>query len=459
MTMATNTAANATSPTFGAGLGGTIIRRGDANYDQARRVWNGMIDRSPAIIVRCASTADVVAAVNFAREEGLVLSVRGGGHNIGGSAVCDDGLVIDLSPMRAVTVDPTRRIASAQGGALWKDLDEATHVHGLATTGGVISSTGIGGLTLGGGLGWLMRSYGLACDNVVAVEIVTADGSVRRASATENAELFWGVRGGGGNFGVVTNFEYRLHPVSDMYGGMLVYPFARAGEVLRKYRELASTAPDELAIFAGLMTAPDGTPITAVLVGYNGSALGGEAAIKPLRDLGPVADQVGVIPYPALQSMLDEGFPSGLQVYWRSDFLKALPDEAIDTLVEQFSSVTSPLSALLIEQFGGAVGRVPAGDTAFAQRDALFNLAIISRWADPTTAASHVEWARRSGEAMRPFASGGVYVNYLGDEGEDRIRAAYGPEKHARLVALKRQYDPANLFRLNQNINPGSGTR
>ena len=452
--MTTNAPAGLAGPTFGAGLSGTVIRRGDADYDTARRVWNGMIDRSPAMIVRCASTADVVAAINFAREEGLVLSVRGGGHNVGGFAVCDDGLVIDLSSMRAVTVDPARRIASAQGGALWKDVDAATHVHGLATTGGLISSTGVGGLTLGGGLGWLMRSYGLACDNLVAVEIVTADGTVRRASATENADLFWAVRGGGGNFGVVTTFEYRLHPVSTMYGGMLVYPVARAREVLRLYRDLAAKAPDELTMFAGLMSAPDGTPIVAVLVGYNGPASAGEAAIKPLRDLGPVADQVSTLPYPALNSMLDEGFPHGLHVYWRSDFLKALPDEAIDTLCERFSSVTSPLSALLIEQFGGAVARVPAGDSAFAQRDALFNLAVIARWTDPATAGSHVDWARRSSEAMRPFASGGVYVNYLGDEGEERIRAAYGAEKYAKLVAIKKRYDPTNLFRLNQNIKP-----
>jgi FAD/FMN-containing dehydrogenase len=452
--MTTNAPAGLAGPTFGAGLSGTVIRRGDADYDTARRVWNGMIDRSPAMIVRCASTADVVAAVNFAREQGLVLSVRGGGHNVGGFAVCDDGLVIDLSSMRAVTVDPARRIASAQGGALWKDVDAATHVHGLATTGGVISSTGVGGLTLGGGLGWLMRSYGLACDNLVAVEIVTADGTVRRASATENMDLFWAVRGGGGNFGVVTTFEYRLHPVSTMYGGMLVYPVARAREVLRLYRDLAAKAPDELTMFAGLMSAPDGTPIVAVLVGYNGPASAGEAAIKPLRDLGPVADQVSTLPYPALNSMLDEGFPHGLHVYWRSDFLKALPDEAIDTLCERFSSVTSPLSALLIEQFGGAVARVPAADSAFAQRGALFNLAVIARWTDPATAGSHVDWARRSSEAMRPFASGGVYVNYLGDEGEERIRAAYGAEKYAKLVAIKKQYDPTNLFRLNQNIKP-----
>jgi FAD/FMN-containing dehydrogenase len=413
-----------------------------------------MVDRSPAIIVRCSSTADVVAAVNHARDNGLVLAVRGGGHNAGGLALCDDGLVIDLSGMRAVTVDPGRRTARAQGGALWRDFDAATHPHGLATTGGLISTTGVGGLTLGGGLGWLMRQHGLACDNVTAVEIVTADGSVRRASATENADLFWGIRGGGGNFGVVTSFEFRLHPVRSLYGGMLVYPGPRAPEVLRRYRDVAMSAPDELTVFAALMTAPDGMPITAVLTAYNGPVSAGEAALKPLRDLGPVADQVTEMPYPALQSMLDEGFPSGLQVYWRSDFLESLPDDAIDALCERFNAITSPLSALLIEQFGGAVARVPADETAFAQRDALFNLAVISRWTDPATAETHIGWARKSSESARPFASGGVYVNYLGAEGADRVRAAYGA-KYDRLVALKQKYDPTNLFRTNQNIQPG----
>jgi FAD/FMN-containing dehydrogenase len=319
----------------------------------------------------------------------------------------------------------------------------------------VISTTGVGGLTLGGGLGWLMRSYGLACDNVLGVDIVTADGQVRRASATENPDLFWGVRGGGGNFGVVTGFEFRLHPVRTIYGGMLVYPFARAREVLRRARDLAMAASDELAVFAVLMTSPDGMPITALLLGFNGDAARGEAAVRPFRDLGPVADQVAEIPYPALNSMLDEGFPSGLQVYWRSDFLSGLPDEAIDMLCERFAAVTSPLSALLIEQFGGAVARVPASETAFAQRDAMFNLAIITRWGDPSTAASHIEWARATSDAARPFTTGGVYLNYLDAEGPERVRAAYGPAKYDRLVALKRKYDPTNLFRVNQNINPG----
>ena len=444
---------NPSLQSFGAGLSGTVIRRGDAGYDQARRVWNGMIDRSPAAIFRCSSTADVVAAVNFAREEGLVLAVRGGGHNAAGLALVDDGLVIDLSGMRGIKVDAGKRIAYVQGGTLWGQLDAATHAHGLATTGGVISTTGVGGLTLGGGLGYLMRQHGLACDNVLAVEIVTADGQVRRASATENPDLFWAVRGGGGNFGVVTSFEFRLHPMRTLYAGMLVFPGPQAPQVLRRYREVAENAPDELTVFAALMTSPDGHPITAIFPAYNGPVSKAEAAVKPFRDLGPVADQVQEMPYPALQSMLDEGFPSGLHVYWRSDFLKGLPDEALDALVGRFQAITSPLSALLIEQFGGAVARVPADETAFAQRDAMFNLAIVSRWTDAATAATHTDWARQTSAAIRPFASGGVYVNYLGEEGADRIKAAYGP-KYEKLVAVKKKYDPTNLFRVNQNIQP-----
>ena len=443
-----------TPSTLSTRLSGSVIRRGDAGYDDARKVWNGMIDRSPAIIVRCGSTEDVVAAVNFAREHGLLVAVRGGGHNAAGLGSCDDGIVIDLSGMRGVTVDAERRIARVQGGARWREMDAATHAHGLATTGGLISTTGVGGLTLGGGLGWLMRSYGLAADNVIGVEIVTADGQVRRANATENPDLFWGVRGGGGNFGVVTMFEFRLHPVHTVYGGMLVYPAARAPEILRRYRDLAASASDELTLFAGLMTSPDGIPIVAVLSCYNGPAAMAEPAIQPLRDLGPVADQVSEMTYPALQSMLDEGFPNGLQVYWRGDFLTGLPDQAIDALCDAFSSVTSPLSALLIEQFGGAVARIPADETAFAHRDSLFNLAVISRWTDPTTAEQHKDWSRRASAAMQPFTSGGAYVNYLGAEGSERVRAAYGPAKYGRLVALKRKFDPTNLFRVNQNIRP-----
>ena len=289
---------NTSIQSLGAGLAGSVIRRGDSDYDQARRVWNGMIDRSPAAIIQCASTADVVAAVNFAREEGLVLAVRGGGHNAAGLAVCDDGIVVDLSGMRGVTVDAEKRTARVQGGALLRDLDAATHRHGLATTGGLISTTGVGGLTLGGGLGWLMRQHGLACDNVVGAEVVTADGQVRRASATENPDLFWAIRGGGGNFGVVTHFEFRLHPMTTLFGGMLVFPGPRAPEVLRVYRDLATEAPDELTLFAGLMTSPDGHPINAIFAAYNGDPKKGEAAIQPLRALGPVADQMSVCRIP-----------------------------------------------------------------------------------------------------------------------------------------------------------------
>ena len=438
---------------FGTGLEATIIRKGDAEYDAARRVWNGMIDRSPAIIVRPTSTAEVVAAVKLARDSGLVLAVRGGGHSAAGLGMCDDGVVIDLSAMRNVRVDAAHRIAYVQGGALWRDLDAATHPHGLATTGGLISSTGVGGLTLGGGLGWMMRQHGLACDNVMAAEIVTADGQVRRVSATENPDLFWAIRGGGGNFGVVTTFEFKLHPMKTLYAGMLVFPGPRAPEVLRRYRDLAMSAPDELTLFTGLMTSPDGHPINAIFAAYNGPASKGEAAIKPFRDMGPVADMVSEMPYPALQSMLDDGFPHGLNVYWRSDFLKGLPDAALDMLVDRFNAITSPLSALLIEQFGGAVARVSADETAFAQRDAMFNLAIISRWADAATAQTHIDWAKASSEAARPFASGGVYVNYLGVEGVDRVKAAYG-SKYDKLVAVKTKYDPSNLFSTNQNIQP-----
>jgi len=439
---------------FMKGLTGTIMRPGDAGYDDARRVWNGMVDRSPAIIARCHSASDVAAAVRFAREANLLVSVRGGGHNAAGLAVSDGGLVIDLSGMRGVAVDAAQRVARVEGGARWREVDAATHAHGLATTGGLVSTTGVGGLTLGGGLGWLMRSYGLASDNVVGMELVTADSEIRHASATENPDLFWALRGGGGNFGVVTAFEFRLHPVRTMYAGMLIYPFSRAREVLRRYRDVASTAPDELTLFAALMTSPDGVPITAILVGYNGAAAAGEAAVRPLRDLEPVADHVTEMPYPALQSMLDDGFPSGLQVYWRSNFLSGLPDEAIDLLCDRFVTVTSPLSSLLIEQFGGAVSRVGAAESAFPHRQAPFNLAVIARWAGPPAAAPHSTWARGVSEVMTPFTSGGVYVNYLGTEGAERIRAAYGPATYERLVAVKRKYDPMNVFRMNQNISP-----
>ncbi|HEU5433744.1 MAG TPA: FAD-binding oxidoreductase, partial [Thermomicrobiales bacterium] len=415
----------ATLRAFRADFTGETLRAGDAEYDAARRVWNGMIDRRPALIARCANPGDVVRALALARAEALPVAVRGGGHSAAGLAVADGGLVIDLSPMRAVDVDPVARTARAEGGATWADFDRATHAHGLATTGGAISTTGIAGLTLGGGLGWLMRSYGLACDNLLAAEVVTADGRQLVASADENADLFWGLRGGGGNFGVVTAFTYRLHPVGPVLGGMLVHPAARAEAVLRHYRDVTREAPDGLTTFAALMASPDGMPIVALLPSWNGPLAEGEAAMQPLRDFGPpVADQVGPLSYPQLQSMLDEGFPSGLQVYWRSDFLPGLSDEAIATIVAHFGRITSPLSAILIEQLGGAVGRVGVDETAFTHRDADYNLAIIARWNDPAEAERHFAWVRELAAAVRPFARG-VYVNYLG-VGDDasRVRAA-----------------------------------
>ncbi len=434
---------------------GSVVHPGDPAYDDARTVWNGMIDRRPAVIVRCADTADVVAAVKHAREAGLGVAIRGGGHNAAGLAVADGALVVDLTGMRGVEVDPGRKIARAQGGATWGDFDRATQAHGLATTGGAISTTGVAGLTLGGGLGWLMRSYGLACDNLIGAEVVTADGSVVTTSEQSNPELLWGLRGGGGNFGVVTSFTFKLHPVGPVFGGMVVHSAEKAREVLRFYREFSHSAPDALTLFAGLMTSPEGAPIVAMLGAYNGPVEEGERALKPVREFGPpIADQMSAMPYTALQSMLDEAFPGGLHVYWRSHFLKDLNAGAIDVLVDRFSEVASPLSALVIEHFGGAVARIPRDATAFDHRDAEYNIAIIGRWPEPAMAEANIAWTRQVWSALEPH-SRGVYVNYLGvDESADRVRAAYSTEKFARLSSLKRTYDPDNLFRFNQNIKP-----
>lgn len=448
----------ATLAEFRAQLGGAALAPGDPGYDDARRVWNGMVDRRPALIARCANTADVVAAVNFARAHGLGVAVRGGGHSAAGLAVADGALVVDLTPMRRVDVDPAARVARAQGGATWADFDQATAAHGLASTGGAISTTGIGGLTLGGGIGWLMRRHGLACDHLIGAEVVTADGRVVRTSETENPELLWGLRGGGGNFGVVTEFTFRLHPIGQILGGMIIHPIARAPEALRAYRAFTASAPDEVSAFAGLMTTPDGMRVMAVIMGYAGDDLAaGERVLAPLRSFGPpLADMVQPMPYTALQTMLDEGFPAGLPVYWRSHFLKDIPDDLLDTLCDRFAGVTSPLSALLIEHLGGAVARVPRDATAFDHRDARYNLAIIARWPDPALAAPSIAWTRGVWDATAPHALG-VYVNYLGvGESDERVRAAYGPAKYDRLAKLKARYDPDNAFRFNQNIKPAN---
>lgn len=438
-----------------AAISGEVILPDSPNYDAFRHVWNGMIDRYPDAIARCRSVDDVVAAVRFARRHDLPIAVRGGGHNAAGLAVIDDGLVIDLTEMNAVEVDAERRIARAGGGATWGDFDAATQRHGLAATGGAISMTGVAGLTLGGGLGYLMRKYGLACDNLIGAQVVLADGTVVTTSETERPELLWGLRGGGGNFGVVTEFAFQLYPLSGTYAGLILHPRARAAAALRAYRELTAAAPDELTAFCALLTSPDGAPLVAYVLAYAGDAAAGEAAIAGFRAFGePVADLVAPMPYTALQQMLDEGFQPGPHVYWRSHFLTGLPDEAINIVVAGANAAPSPLSAVLVEHVGGAVSRVGRDETAFDHRDAEYNLAIIARWLDPAEEEANIAWARTLWEAMQPYARG-VYVNYLGvGDSADRVREAYSPAKYARLAALKREYDPENIFRRNQNIAP-----
>lgn len=436
-------------------IGGNLILSDHPRYDEARRVWNGMIDRRPAAIALCRTVEDVVAAVRFAGEHGVEVAVRGGGHNAAGLAVVDDGLVIDLSEMNRVEVDPERRIARAAGGATWADFDAATQAHGLATTGGAISMTGVGGLTLGGGLGWLMRKYGLACDNLVGAQVVLADGSIVRTSETERPELLWGLRGGGGNFGIVTEFEFQLYPLEGMYAGLIVHPREQATAALRHYREVSAADPDELTAFCALLTSPEGAPNIAYLLAYVGDAAAGEGAVAGYRTFAePLADMVGEMPYVALQRMLDDGFQPGPHVYWRSHFLTGIPDEAIDIIVAGANAAPSPLSSVVVEHAGGAVARVGQDDTAFDHRHAEYNLAIIATWLEPADAEVNIAWARELWEAVQPYARG-VYVNYLGvGDSTDRVREAYSPAKYARLAALKREYDPRNTFRRNQNILP-----
>jgi FAD/FMN-containing dehydrogenase len=441
---------------FGAALRGALLRQGEDGYDAAREVWNGMIDRKPALIARCAGVADVIQAIAFARTHNLLVSVRGGGHGIAGHAVCDGGLMIDLSSMKGIQVDPMRRTARAQAGVTWGEFDHETQAFALATTGGTLSSTGIAGLTLGGGLGYLMRRFGLACDNLLSVDIVTADGQLRTASATEHPDLFWGVRGGGGNFGVVTSFEYRLHPVGPLVlGGLILHPFAQAREAAQFYRTFTSTAPDELTTLLGFLTAPDGQKVVAFIVCYSGPLDQGEEIIRPLRSYGaPLADLVAAVPYRTVQELFTPAYPPGRLNYWKSSFLHELSDAAIETMIAQFSAVPSPLSAAALEQLGGAVGRVGAHETAFGERSAHYNLLITAEWIDPVESAANIQWTRALWTAMQPFTKERVYVNYLDLGEEERIKAAYDGVTYDRLVALKNTYDPTNLFRLNHNIKP-----
>jgi FAD/FMN-containing dehydrogenase len=442
---------------FEAGFRGILLRPGAAGYDDARQVWNGMIDRRPALIARCAGPADVVCAVNFARDQDLLVSVKGGGHNITGNAVCERGLMIDLSRMKGIRVDPRKRTARAEAGLTWGEYNRETQAFGLASTGGVVSTTGIAGLTLGGGLGWLMSKHGLSCDNLVSADIVAADGKLLTASAEENPELFWGLRGGGGNFGVVTSFEYRLHPVGPVLAGMVLYPIAKAPEVLRFYREYARGCPDELTAFAALMTSPEGMPVVAIVVGYIGEIAMGEKLVAPVRRFGtPLADTIAPMSYVELNSLLDAAVPyGGVQRYWKSSFLKELGDEVLDVMVDRAAVMRSPMSMVGFFHMHGAATRVDPDATAFGLRDDQWDYDVISQWQDRSESAGHIEWTRAFWTAVEPFASGAVYVNHLDAEEGVRIRAAYSSSaSYQRLVALKTRYDPANLFRLNQNIRP-----
>ncbi len=440
---------------FQAGLRGQLLRPGDDAYDEARKLWNGMFDRRPALMARCAGTADVMSAVRFARDHGLHVAVRGGGHSFPGHSVCDGGLVIDLSRMSAIRADPTARRARAQAGARWIDFDHETQAFGLATTGGTVSDTGIAGLTLGGGLGWLSSKYGLTVDNLIAADVVLADGRFLTASAAENQDLFWGLRGGGGNFGVVTSFEYRLHAVGPtILGGMVAYPLGKAKEVLRFYRELSKAAPDELTVYAAFIDPPGGDTVVALFCCYCGPLDKGEEVIRPLRSLGtPVHDMLGPIPYVAQQRLFDAGFPAGSYYYSKADFLADLTDEAIEVFAAYAATKPSPLSGILVQTACGAASRVASDALAFAHRTFPYAPLIVSQWLDPADSEENVDWARDFWTALHAFAGGGVYVNDLSHDDENRVRSAYGAN-YERLAALKKTYDPENFFRLNPNVKP-----
>jgi FAD/FMN-containing dehydrogenase len=447
---------------------GEVIRPGDEGYDEARAIWNGAHDRRPALILRCAGVSDVIRGVEFARSQDLLLAVRGGKHSIPGFSTCDDGMVLDLSPMQAVRVDPAAGTARAEAGVTWGVFDHETQAHGLATTGGLVSTTGVAGFTLGGGIGWLMRKHGLTCDNLLAADVVTADGRLLRASADENADLFWGLRGGGGNFGVATSFEYSVHPVGPtVTGGAIFYPGERAAEILRFYREWVKDLPDELTSLANLLTCPPapflpeewhGKPLVAIIPVHCGSLEDGERAVRPLRGLGePVADLLGPIPYVAMQSLIDPLWGPGAHSYMKAGWMGGLDDAAIDTLVRFRDQVTSPKTEIHVHHMGGAVARIPADATAFGDRGAPFLLNVLASTFTADGYDDAVGWAQDLYGAMAPALTGGTYVNFLSNEGEERVRDAYGQDKYERLVALKDAYDPTNLFRLNQNIAPSGG--
>jgi len=445
-------------------LRGSLIFPYSTGYDDARRIWNGMIDRRPAVIAHCVGTADVVSTVNFAREHDLLVAVKGGGHNVAGDAVCEGGLMIDLSAMRSVHVDVQARRARAGGGATWGDFDAETQVYGLATTGGLISDTGVAGLTLGGGIGWLTPSYGLACDNLLSVDVVTAEGRVVTASDADRRDLFWGLKGGGGNFGIATSFEFQVYPVGPvLFGGMTLYTLDDAHEVLQYFRDFMTNAPNQLGALAAFTTTPDGLPVLALIAVYNGDLSDGEATLEALRAFRkPLLDTFAPTSYRRIQTLFDAGAPPGLRYYWKSSFLDCLPDDAFTAVIEQAKNRPSAKSKIFLEFLGGAFARIPMESAVFDHRRSPYNLLVIGSWQDQEDDAINRNWARDTWRAMDSYASEGVYVNYLGteaDEGSNRLQAAYGPGKFEKLLALKQKYDPTNLFRMNQNIRPDINER
>ncbi|HUF52266.1 MAG TPA: FAD-binding oxidoreductase [Dehalococcoidia bacterium] len=449
---------------FRESLTGNLLEPNTAEYEAARTIYNGMIDNHPGLIVQPANTADVQTAVNFARENNLLISVKGGGHAASGHAVCEGGLMIDLALLKDIEVDPAAQTAVAGGGVNWGELDAATQEHGLAVTGGRNPTTGIGGLTLGSGSGWLERKLGYTVDNLLGAEAVSADGEVRWASEDENPDLFWGLQGGGGNFGVVTKFKYQLHKVGPMvFGGQLGFPRFMAKDVIRAYRDFIENAPDDIGGGVALITAPDMDPVPppvrgmlvlGVVVAYFGDPADGPAAIKPLLDLNPVLNMTSEMPYLALQSMLEAGQQPGLRNYWKADMYPELPDEMIDTLVEQAEKPpVSPSTTVLLQPLGGQVHRVDDDASAMGWRSAKWAVHALGMWEDPAEDDAQIVWVRALASSIEPWAQAGTYLNYLMDEGEGRVRASFGP-KYDRMVELKNKYDPTNLFSLNQNIKP-----
>jgi FAD/FMN-containing dehydrogenase len=445
-------------------FGGSVLRDGDPGYDEARRVFNAAIDRRPEAIAQCTGAADVIAALALAREHGLEVTVRGGGHSVAGHAVSDGGLMIDTRPMNAVRVDPERRTAWCGGGANWGEVDHETQAFGLAVTGGRLADTGVGGLTLGGGSGWLERKYGLTVDSLISADVVTADGRLLVASADRNADLFWALKGGGGNFGVVTGFEFRLHEVGPLvYGGMMLFPIDAAVDLLKAYRAFMEGAPDEICGGSAILCAPPeefvpepvrGKPVFAVIACYAGPVEAGERAFAPLREWGPALEMLGPMPYTAVQSLIAPGNPPGRHHYWKAGLLGELEDEAIETFVARAAEMISPFTACLMLPLGGAFARVSDSETPLAYRGAKWDYHLLGQWADPAEAERNIEWTRDFDRAMSGYAEAGVYVNFVGDPTASALEAGFGPENYARLVEIKRAYDPENVFRNNANISP-----